>query len=166
MKNLFPVLFLLLLMGACKPTEKGYQAAYDAAREKRQAALADIDVNIPAGAIQQVGGPQLKEVEGSQVYVQNLRLKAEGEPKPSGKYCVAVAQYKMPTNARAQATDLSNEGYTAFVAKDTEGMYYTIAGAFPSLSEAVSFYNSYRQKPSRVYVGLPSAPVIIHTPTL
>lgn len=170
MKNLNAILILLVLIAvsSCKPTEKNYKAAYDAALGKRESAMADIDVNLPAGSLQQVDGPHLKEVDGVKVYLLNRRLKPEvpgiPEMKLPGRYNVAVGTYKMNTNCIAQAEALKEEGYQAFAAKDTEGEYYTVAGSFLTLEEAVKFYQEYQSGNNRVYVGLPSSPVIIFSP--
>lgn len=165
MKHIYLISLLLLFLISCKPTEKGYKAAYDAALGKREAAMADIDVNLPEGAVQQVDGPQLKEYNGSKVYVLNQRIKpdVDGMRLP-GSYNVAVGTYKMDTNCKAQVKVLREEGYDSFPAKDMEGMYYTIAGSFPTLDEAAKFYQKYMSEKDRVYIGLPKAPVIIYSP--
>lgn len=158
------LVFALFFVG-CKPTEKGYKAAYDAALGKREAAKADIGIELPDGALQQVDGAQLKEINGVKVYVQNqlIRPIEEGKKLP-GRFNVAVGTYKMVTNCKSQAQSLIEEGYEAFAAKDPEGMYYTIAGSFPNVEEAIKFYQNYKSNPNRVYVGLPSSPVIIFSP--
>lgn len=156
---------IIMLAVSCKPTEKGYKAAYDAAQSKRQSALNDIGVELPEGGLQQVDGAQLKEVNGVKVYVQNQRIKPleEGMTLPES-YNVAVGTYKMATNCRAQAEALKSEGFNAFAAKEPGGMYFTIAGSFPTLDEAVKFYQEYQNGKDRAYVGLPNAPVIIYSP--
>lgn len=162
---LFTALIGLLFLGACKPTEKGYKSAYDAALGKRQASMAEIDANIPTGALQQVDGAQLKEVDGVKVYVMNQRIKpAETVMELPSPYNVAVGCYKMITNCRSQSENLLFEGFHSFPAQDAEGLYYTIAGSFDNLSEAVKFYKEYQEGKGRVYVGLPDAPVIIYSP--
>lgn len=164
MKKIY--LFLLLpVLIACKPTEKGYQAAYDAALNKREQAKADIDVKVGDQVLQQVDGPQLKQVDGVDVYLLNSRLTpADFVMKLPENYNVAIGKYKMITNCKAQAEMLLSDGYHAFPAKDTEGAFYTIAGSFATLSEAVKFSQEYQKKKGRTYVGLPSAPVIIYSP--
>lgn len=167
MKKIQILICVLLpcFMFSCKPTEKGYKAAYDAALGKREAAMADIDVNLPEGALQQVDGAQLREVEGVKVYVLNQRIKpAENNMQLPEPYNVAVGSYKMITNCRSQANSLKEEGFNAFPAQDNEDMFYTVAGSFPTLSEAVKFYQEYQSGKNRVYVGLPDAPVIIYSP--
>ena len=163
--NIIGCFLCILLMVSCKPTEKGYQAAYDAALNKRQAAIADIDVNLPEGSLQEVDGAQLREIDGVKVYVLNqiIRPAKEGETLP-GKYNVAVGSFKMPTNSEAQSEALKEEGYDAFPAKESDGSYYTIAGSFPTLPEAVNFYEKFKAGKNRSYVGLPKAPVIIYSP--
>ena len=166
MKKLLLVFIVLIsLFSSCKPTEKGYKAAYDAALGKREAVKADIGVDLPEGALQSVDGPQLKEVDGVKVFLLNQRIKPveEGIVLP-GNYNVAVGTYKMSTNCKSQALALQEEGYEAFVAKNDEGNFYTIIGSYPTLSDAVKAYEAYRQGGNRVYVGLPEAPVIIYSP--
>lgn len=160
-------LIAIAVMGlsSCKPTEKNYKAAYDAALGKREAMKADLGVDLQEGALQQVDGPQLKKVDGVEVYVLNKRIvPAEDGKKLPGHYNVAVGEYKMVTNSRAQSEDLKAEGYDSFPAKDSAGMHYTIAGSFPTLKEALAFYQEYKAKADRVYVGLPASPVIIYSP--
>lgn len=156
--------FLAIVFTGCKPTEKGYQTAYDAALNKRQAAIGDLDVQLPEGALQDVDGPQLKDIDGVKIYVSNTRLKpaVEGMDLP-GNYNVAVGVYKMITNCRAQADNLKSEGYQAFPAQTADGLYYTIAGSFPSQEEAVKFYQEYQKGKNRTYVGLQGAPLLIYS---
>lgn len=166
MKKYFFLLSVLLgiAFSGCKPTEKGYQAAYDAAKSKREAAVADLGVDLPKGSFQQVDGPQLKEVDGVKVYVLNERLKpADFVMELPDNYNVAIGKYKMITNCKAQAETLLSNGYHAFPAQNTEGAFYTIAGSFHTLSEAVAFYQEYQKGKDQTYVGLPDAPVIIYS---
>lgn len=166
MKNtILCFLFLLILLPSCKPTEKGYKAAYDAALGKREAVKSDIDIDLPDGAIQDFDGAQLREVDGVKVYVLNQRLKpVEENLKLPGSYNVAVGTYKMITNCRSQSNALNEEGYNAFPVQEPDGMFYTIAGSFDNLSEAVKFYQDYKSGKDRVYVGLPNSPIIIYSP--
>lgn len=158
-------LTLGLSLTACKPTEKGYKSAYDAAVGKRESVMSELGVNLPEGALQQVDGPQLKEVDGIKVYVLNQHISPleTGVSLPDN-YNVAIGKYKMSTNAISQSNDLKNQGLKAFPVKDTEDFYYTIAGSFPSLSEAVEFNQEYLKRKNITFVGLPNAPVIIYSP--
>ena len=164
-KIIFLFSIILLSLTSCKPTEKGYKAAYDAALGKREAVKTDIDVDLPEGALQDYEGAQLKEVDGVKVYLLNQRIKpAEEDVQLPGSYNVAVGTYKMITNCRSQSNALKNEGYKAFPAQEPDGMYYTVAGSFDNLSEAVKFYQDYKSGKDRVYVGLPNSPIIIYSP--
>ena len=162
---LINIFLLILILTSCKPTEKGYQNAYDLAKGKREAVMTDLGVNLPEGALQDVDGAQLKEIDGVKVYLQNQRIipVKEGSVLPE-PYNVAIGKYKMNTNCVAQAAALKEEGYKSFAAKDQEGFFYTIAGSFHTLEEAVKFYQDYSKGKDHVYVGLPSAPVIIFSP--
>lgn len=167
MKNIISIIFtitlFLLFISSCKPTEKGYKAAYDAALGKRQSATSHLGVEIPDGAFMQVDGPELKEFDGVKVYLLSEPIKPaeDGKILPAS-YNVAVGCYKMSTNCAAQTADLQKEGYeNAFTAVDPEGKYYTIAYSCDTLKDAVDFYKKYQSSKNRTYVGLPGAPVII-----
>ena len=163
--KIFGILLFTILLSGCKPTEKGYKAAYDAALTKREAANADLGLDVPEGALQQVDGPQLKTIEGEKVYVLHQRLKPlDEEMKLPHNFNVAVGCFKMPTNCKALAEDLKKEGLEAFPTRDTEGKFYTIAASFKSQKEAITFSKEYEKKKGRTYVGLPGAPVIIYSP--
>lgn len=98
-----------LLLASCKPTEKNYKAAYDAALEKREAAMRE--QMIPTTGLMSDDGPQMRVVEGDTVYVLREALR-RGEPsRKVGGWSVAVALYKMETNARANVENLVSEGY-------------------------------------------------------
>lgn len=156
---------ITIILAGCKPTEKGYKSAYDAALNKREAVKGDLDVTLSHGEFQEVDGPQLKEIDGSKVYVLNRRIvPADFVMELPENYNVAIGEYKMITNCKAQAEALLSEGYHAFPAKDEDGMYYTIAGSFNNIGEAIKFYTNYQKKPNQVFVGLPGAPVIIYSP--
>lgn len=158
-------MLILFASTSCKPTEKGYRNAYDAALNKRQSTLGDLDVNISPDEIQEIDGMQLKTVDGVKVWVLNTRITPVNEEmKLPGNYNVAVGYYKMITNCQAQAEALKEEGMQAFPAKDSEGDYYTIAGSFQFLKEAVKFDLEYQKRKNSVYVGLHNAPVIIYSP--
>ena len=148
----------------CKPTEKNYKSAYDAAVNKRKAAEAlDADLGIPGGKLQQVDGPAIKVVNGDTVYISVQHLKfVDGVENERHRYNVAVSAYKMKTNCAALVSDLFAKGYQAFGVQNPEGMFYVIAGSFSTLDEAAGFDKSFRVKEkNHVYSGLPSAPVII-----
>ena len=165
-KTTYPLLFIIFcVITSCKPTEKGYQAAYDAALHKREAAYANLQTELPQGTIQQVDGPQLKDIDGHQIYVENKRISPyDNNSSLSGEYNVAIARYKMSTNAISQVEQLREEGFQAVVAKDTEGNFFTLAGSFPTMNEAKNFYLEYQKKKKQKYVGLPDSPVIIYSP--
>ncbi len=164
--KIFCAVALLLLAASCKPTEKNYQAAYEAARNKRTAEAApDPDMALPAGgAFQRLDAPQTKDVNGEKLRIKHFYIKyiGSGESPALGKYNVAVARYKMPTNVKAQAEDLVSAGYKAFPVEGADGFYYVIAAAFPSLEETAEFVGNYKKthEPSQ-FVGLDDDLLII-----
>ena len=158
------VLLFMLLIG-CKPTEKGYKAAYDAALSKREEANKDIEVDTKIGEVQQIDGPSLKTIDGKSIYLLNKRIKpVELHENLPGNYNVAVGCYKMITNCKSQSEDLRDEGMDAFASKTTGDEYYTIIGSFDNLQDAIKLYEKYKSNSKRVYVGLPNSPIIIYSP--
>ena len=152
--------FMVCGMWSCKPTEKNYKAAYDAALGKRQ--QSDLDIPIPGGTLLVDGSPRKVTVNGDSVYISNEKLKSEdGTGYVKHRYNVAVGSYKMLTNCSAHVSDLVNKGYEAFAAESSQGKYYVIAGSFDSLEEAASLAVSFSSREKKAFfVGLPGAPVI------
>lgn len=154
----------VIVMPGCKPTEKNYKAAYDAALSKRRAEDSDPDLNLPAGGYQRLDEPGKKNINGKSYFYQFLRLKPLTEGDGMKPYNVAVAEYKMPTNCSAQVSDLVEAGYKAFGARSGDDRYFVFVGGYDTLEEAVSALESYvRKNKDAVYVGLPDNPVIIQT---
>lgn len=148
---------------SCKPTEKNYQAAYDAAKAKREAAEAE--QMIPATGLLSDDGPRLRIVDGDSLYVSHDRIRVKSM-KAAGievdNYSVGVSVYKMSTNAKAAATRLKEAGYNAVAVETTGDRWYTVAGTFPTLNAASEFIKAFKERnPKYPYIGLPGSPVIV-----
>lgn len=154
---------LVLLLAGCKPTEKNYRSAYDAAKAKREAANAE--AMIPATGLLSDDGPQMRIMEGDTLFIANDRLRrvpVNDSVPQLDTYNVAVGVYKMNTNARASAVRLEDKGYRAHAAQTTGDRWYTIAASFPTLGEAREFIRDFRaDNPDYPYIGLPGAPVVV-----
>ena len=151
-----------VLLTGCKPTERNYRAAYDAALAKRQAE-AELRM-LPASGLMSDDGPQLKIVNGDSLYVVKERLKAApGDTLPSSGWAVGVGVYKMNTNARAQAEALRNEGHrAACAARATGDRWYAVADTASSLERVAAAARKFTDNhPGYPYVGLPGHPVLI-----
>lgn len=150
-----------ILIG-CKPTEKNYQAAYDAAQAKRAEAAAE--QMRPATGLLSDDGPQRRVVNGDTIYVLSERTRALDGAKIPGRFSLVVGSYKMDTNAKASAADLISSGYSgAFAAKGFNGKYFTIVVTSSDMDSIRSESKKFQKKfPSYPYVGLPGAPVILN----
>ena len=164
LKKHTPLLLAALLLAglpACKPTEKNYRAAYETATQRRQAELTDPDFDVSAMISDEL--PARKRIGQDSAYVRHEALTLYG-PSPSGglKPCnVAVARYKMITNAEADAAALRRQGLDAFLLRNNAEELYVIIGSFEELEPALAFMRRYmKENPQRPYVGLPSEPVI------
>lgn len=151
---------LLLVASACKPTEKNYRAAYDAALAKRTKAAAEL-AEYPG--LTDETTPRLTAVGADSVYTVHLRLKpVDAGDLNIGQYKVAVASYRMTANCASHVGDLAAKGYTAFMAEGPGGTCYAVAGSFDTLAEAAAFAVDFRRSnPSNPYVGLPGQPVVV-----
>ena len=86
---LYPILITLLFVG-CKPTEKGYQAAYDAAKNKREAAAGE--QMLPAQGLQSDDGPQLRVVDGDSIYVLRAIMRTEDSKRAPAPWLLTVEE--------------------------------------------------------------------------
>lgn len=162
----------LLLCGtfvSCKPTEKNYQAAYDAARSKREAAAEDPDMALMLGGHQldrSEGGTAVSAVDGTKLPLKSTSLKFDEPPVGTGDWYLAVARYSMPTNARAQAGDLRAKGDTVSVASDLDSEWYVVAARTSTRTEAgdaaARFISSH---PGFRFIGLDGVPLLLTSGT-
>lgn len=159
--KLIAVIFLTaLLTVGCKPTVDNYRAAYETALQKeRQGVDDEIYEKMRLEAeprVTVVGNDSVRtRVEPLSVY------NSDGSTRPAVNKCnVAVGQYKMPVNAKAHCSRLTEEGYNAYMMKNSEAVIYVIAGGFPSLEEAAPFVSEYVVKHPGRLVGM-SAPIVL-----
>lgn len=153
----------MAMLTGCKPTEKNYQAAYDAAKAKRE--KANVELGLPATGLLSDDGPMLRIVDGDSIFVARERLRIPNDipevDRPK-EFSVGVGVYKMSTNARAAAEDLKKTGYPARAFETTGERWYLIADSFKTLTEAKEFVKSFRKThPGYPYIGLPGSPVVI-----
>lgn len=153
---------MISVLGGCKPVEKHYKSAYDAAIEKREAAMAE--QMIPATGLLSDDGPQQRIVDGDTLFVVRERLSGyEGATVPRG-WLIAVGQYKMNTNAIANVGDLQREGYkNAQAVRTTGGRWYAIADTAATLDAVRPKVREFeRRHKGYPYVGLPGRPVLVN----
>ena len=163
MRKLLIAFAVLIALGACKPSEENYRLAYETARQRDREGLDEGVYEL----MQQEKLPPMIHVLGDSVRVQRLPLAAFYCPgADSVKTCVpqaynvAVALYKMPTNARAHADRLADEGYHSVVLKSGASLYYVMAGLVESLDSAARLSRRYDMSHAGEYIGIP-CPVAI-----
>ena len=156
----------LLMLASCKPTEKGYRQAYEAAKNKRQQADPDEALLTGGHKLLNENSSNWKVIGNDSLQIQHTFLcPAEGKPWPqSGPYRLAVAMFKMNTNANSVIKDLSEKGtLKPVVAGNGKGEHFIIAGSatYPdSLSQVLATFR--KENPKFSYIGLtPPQPVII-----
>lgn len=152
---------LPLCITSCKPTEKNYRTAYEAALAKREAATRDDDFDVSRMVRDDL--PRRERVGYDSVFVRREALTVYGsEPKGFLLCNVALAYFKMRSNAEAMAQRLRDEdGLDAFLLQDKREGLYVIGASFASLPEAVKWMREFASAHHDfVYVGLPDEPVI------
>lgn len=150
-----------LMFVGCKPTEKNYKAAYDAALSRRQEVAQE--QMRPASGLLSDDGPQMRVVDGDTVYVLRERLRMPDGTRVPGKWCVGVGVFRMDTNAKAAVAALGESGCPeAFVAKAAGGKFYSVAAYASSLDSACIVAKDFVARfPDYPFVGLPGTPVLI-----
>lgn len=149
----------------CKPTEKNYREAYEAAQSKKKQAEAALGIDVP---LQQDNGISLRKIGNDSVWVSHELVKAEPDDVDNsrretmkGKYGIAISRYRMPTNAKAQMEDLRARGYDAFLAGNGSDRWYVIIAVEEQMRDAAAKINELPigQAPLTL-VSLP-APVLV-----
>ena len=152
------LLAILLLMAACKPTEKNYKAAYQVALDKKaKEKAADEGLGLPQLISDE--GPQNAVFAGVEMPVLRIPL----SPWPKGETrifpCnVAVARYLMQANAMSHCERLAEEGYGAYMLTDAKGnIYVCIAGAESGEAAAQKAAEYSGRHPGSTYPGIEEA---------
>ncbi|MDE6057947.1 MAG: hypothetical protein K2F93_08020, partial [Muribaculaceae bacterium] len=100
-----PLMLLLLvaMLCGCKPTEKGYRQAYEAAKNKREQKDPDEDLLTGGHRLLSEEASNWRVIDGDSLQLQHKFLKPIGDAKwpQEGPYRLAVAMLKMTTNANS-----------------------------------------------------------------
>lgn len=161
---LIPTAALLLLLGACKPSEKNYRLAYEAARDRER--KSNEALGIDAGMLLSVDGAVATAVDGDTIYVQPLTVSVAEVPDSTsmgtGDRGVAIARHSMRANAASQLADLAGRNRGMFLARDGEGRWYVMLGRFSADREALQAIRLFGESnPGYPFVGLPGRPVVV-----
>lgn len=145
------------MLWGCKPTEKGYRQAYEAAKSKREQADPEEDLLTGGHKLLSMESSNWKVVAGDSLQVQHMRLKpmdSEGWPQ-SGPYRLAVAMFKMTTNANSMLEDLRRGSLRPVIATDGKDTYYLIAGSATYADSLGNVLTTFRKEnPGFQYIGL------------
>ena len=162
-------LTLCLLGGmlySCKPTEKGYQQAYEAAKSKRQQKDPDEDLLTGGHKLLNEAPSNWRVLDGDSLQLEHKLIKPIKDSKwpQSGPYRLAVAMFKMTTNANSMLEDLKKgRSLTPVIATDGKDTYYIVVGSatyVDSLGNVLSTFK--KENPGFQYIGLtPARPVIL-----
>ena len=160
------LLLLFSVLYGCKPTEKGYRQAYEAAKNKREQKDPDEELLTGGHRLLSEDASNWRILDGDSIQLQHKFIKpADGAKWPqAGPYRLAVAMLKMTTNANAMLADMKEgSGLTPVMATDGKDTYYIIAGSatyVDSLGNVLSTFK--RENPGFQYIGLtPPKPLII-----
>lgn len=157
---------LLATMTGCKPTEKGYQQAYEAAKNKREQKDPDEDLLTGGHRLLSEEATNWRVLAGDSLQLQHTFLKPVKDSvwPQSGPYRLAVAMFKMTTNANSMLADLKkNRSLTPVIATDGKDTYYIIAGSATYIDSLGHVLKTFRKEnPGFQYIGLtPQQPLII-----
>ncbi|MDE6478656.1 MAG: hypothetical protein K2L45_00175 [Muribaculaceae bacterium] len=169
MKKIINILMIAVLLGmfySCKPTEKGYKQAYDAAKSKREQVDPDEDLLTGGHKLLSQESTNWRVIAGDSLQVQHMFLKpTEGAIWPqSGPYRLAVAMLKMTTNANSMLSDLKEKGsLKPVIATDGKNSYYIIAGSATYLDSLGNVLTTFKKEnPGFQYIGMEKeSPLII-----
>ena len=160
------ICMLASLMAGCKPTEKGYREAYDAAKSKRE--QKDPDEELLTGGHKLLGqeASNWRVIAGDSLQVEHKFLKPMGDAKwpQSGPYRLAIAMFKMTTNANSMLADLKKKGsLKPVIATDGKDTYYMIAGSATYVDSLGNVLKTLRKEnPGFQHIGLDNQrPIII-----
>ena len=138
-KNLLMVLSVafLLGMGACKPKQSAYKAAYEKAQEK------EIVEEVAEPAPAKPAAPRPVE-RASNAKVTSERVTAVAGTLRA--YNVVVGSFTVKTNALGLKDKLQKAGYDPVVAQNAKGMYRVIAASYDDRASAEDMRDDLRSQ--------------------
>lgn len=151
-------------MVACKPTEKNYADAYGKAYEAAQRRAQAENESSTGEKMERLGGPRVEVVNGDTVLVAPglVRPTEPTDTLEKGRVGIAVAHYKMSTNANRHADDLKGEYPASFVAADGDNNYYVMIKRVTSIPESVDPIRIFMEThPDYRYIGLGDRPQVV-----
>lgn len=152
----------LLMLYGCKPTEKNYKAAYDAAMSKQP--VVDDALEVDVEDLITVDGGRKETINGVTLLFipETVKPTDSDNAKGEGGVGVAIGKYDMPTNARSQAKMLSETEPEAQVCTNGKGTYYVVVKRVGNSAEAADYISGFKQRhPGYPFVGLDGLPAIV-----
>lgn len=165
LRNIILGIALIGLAVGCKPTEKGYKQAYDAAKAKREYVDPDAELLTGGHKLLDEDSSNWKVIGNDSLQIQHFYLKPSGGAWPeSGPYRLAVAMFKMDTNSKSLLADISGKGtLKPVIATDSKDRHYIIAGSATYADSLANVLRTFRKdNPGFRYIGMtPEKPLII-----
>ncbi|MCM1489556.1 MAG: hypothetical protein NC095_01830 [Muribaculum sp.] len=158
-------ILLLAVTVGCKPTEKGYKQAYDAAKAKREYVDPDAELLTGGHKLLNENSTNWVVLGKDTLQLQHFYLKPEnGQPWPqAGPYRLAVAMFKMNTNSTSMLKDIKKGNLKPVIATDGKERHFIIAGSATtadSLKYVLDAFN--KANPGFRYIGMtPEQPLIV-----
>lgn len=154
----------ILLAGvcsSCKPTEKNYKAAYEAAQKKRMKDASDPDILIPQGGLINDDTPGIETIDSVKTYVRYEPLKLIEGKQPLKRFNVAIASFKMTANAKASYEELLANYPDAVLLQSAKDVYYVCIISTSDKSQAVKALRDFHNSVKGVYLGIPEQQPIL-----
>lgn len=149
---------LIAALSGCKPTEKGYRQAYEAAKSKREQKDPDEDLLTGGHRLLNETSSNWRVVGGDSLQMEHkfLRPIDGGKWPQSGPYRLGVALFKMTTNANSLLSDLKKGGsLQPVIATDGKDSFYIIAGSATYIDSLSNVLTTFRKEnPDFQYIGL------------
>lgn len=158
-------ILLLAVTVGCKPTEKGYKQAYDAAKAKREYVDPDTELLTGGHKLLDENSSNWKVIGNDTLQIQHLRISPEnGEKWPqTGPYRLAVAMFKMNTNSTSMLKDIKKGNLKPVIATDGKDRHFIVAGSATTADSLKYVLDAFKKEnPGFRYIGLtPEQPLIV-----
>jgi cell division protein FtsN len=151
MKNYFVLgaaVCVALSMVSCKSSESAYKKAYEKAKQQRQTQVDQPTTTTTTTTTQPTVVAPVQTVTTAPVATENTRSENLTLVNGTGlkAYSVVVGSFSIRANADNLQKTLKNNGYSAQIATNPQGMYRVIASTFDDLTSAVNSRNALRNQ--------------------
>ncbi|MDL2266349.1 SPOR domain-containing protein [Parabacteroides sp. OttesenSCG-928-G07] len=135
---------MIIAFGSCKPKQSAYRAAYEQAKERE--ATAPTQVTIVDNEVVDISPVSKPPTSVEATRVERINAVQGEDPNRLKRFSVVVGSFRNKTNAYSLKDRMVNDGYSAVLAENEQGMLRVIVASYDDKAQAASSRDAIKAK--------------------